>query len=154
MIFLMPNRTSRVSCLYHTADLLVTYPFDPQPVSVLSFSPGRAFSVSFSINSCSACLLNAGVSLSPLLNTWCSQPRWPHQHHWLQLPLMCPWLPSHLLVTLPNIQLSLGEHFKLRMPIMNSSSFFQQPHSLPKFSVSMKGRASTKWPKAKTVEVG
>ena len=48
--------------------------------------------------------------------------------------------------------LSLG-HFKPRMPIMNSSSFSQQPYSPLTFSISMKGRVSTKQRKAKPLEV-
>ena len=55
------------------------------------------------------------------------------------------WMPAQAFSCLweSTAWLSLG-HIKPRMPIMNSSSFSQQPYSPLTFSISMKGRVSTK----------
>lgn len=99
---------------------------------------GCAFSVSLSIASGSACFLHAGVSRSPLLSTLLLLPaKSPgdliNASGLKYLLCACGLHAVSLLHSQTSsclwesaIWKSLG-HFKLTMPIMNSSSFFQPP---------------------------
>lgn len=148
----MSYHTSWNTCLYHTPDWLVTYPLNSQPVSVLWLSWLCLFS--FILNRLLLCLLLKCCRFPQpsqyTILSQCAQSLSDFNTNGFNY-LLCAhgsqvvsWLHPHTSNCLreSTVWISLG-HYKLRMPIMNSSSFLQPPPPPPKFSISMKGRTYT-----------
>lgn len=160
----MPSQTTRITCLYHTPDWVVDLPHLPSASSCAITLLAVPFQFHSQITSHSACFLNTGISLSSLLNPLlllCVQCLSDFINTNGFNYLVCAhgsqvvsWLHSHTSNCLQEstVWMSLG-HYKLRMPMMNSPSFFQPLPPPPKFSVSMKGRASTQKFKVKNLEI-
>lgn len=160
----MPSQTTRITSVSYSR----LTGQSPTPFTLGQFlcyhSPVCAFSVSFSNHFSFCFFLNIGISLRSLLNSLlllCAQCLSDFINTNDFNYLLCAygsqvvsWLHSHTSNCLQEstVWMSLG-HCKLRMLITNSPSFFQPLLPPPKFSVSMKGSASTQQSKVRNLEI-